>query len=312
MLTGRGPVVVAAGGLRIAGRQSGVDPADRDLELQAVSPVVVPASAPSEARTEDGFVWRRVWLAPERLVAEFPGHALVEVRDRDGAVTVDRALAADLEEHLVLDHVLPLVLARRGELVLHGAVVSRGGRAAVLTGPTGSGKSTMTAWTGQNGWEVGGDDGAVIRCTDPLTVEPTYPTVRLLPDATALLRMPPDTGTEAAGKRRLDGFASRAFRTTPAELTLVAVVNAVGADQPSQLRRLGGVTAHAALFGNTFHASLGRGPLLTGVVDRLATVATAVPVVVLDVPRGRDGLAAAEAVLRQAVGLHRDAAVADP
>ena len=311
MLTGGGPVVVAAGGLRIAGRKSGVDVAHRDLELQAVCPVTIPTSAPSEARTEDGFVWRRVWLAPDRLVADFPGHALVEVRDSDGAVTVDRELAADLEEHLVLDHVLPLVLARRGELVLHGAVVSRDGHAAVLTGPTGSGKSTLTAWVGHHGWDVGGDDGAVIHFTSPLAVEPTYPTVRLLPDATALLGMPSGAGTEAAGKRRLGELASRAFRTTPTELALVAVVNAVEADQPSRLTRLGGVAAHAALFGNTFHAELARGPLLTGVVDRLADVATAVPVVVLDVPRGRDGLAAAEAVLSQAVGLCRDVAVAD-
>ncbi|MGY1812839.1 hypothetical protein [Blastococcus sp. SYSU D00820] len=251
-----------------------------------------------ESRTADGDVWRRLWSLPDRLVVEFYGDVLFEVRDTDGGIVMGGPLASDLEQHLVLDHVLPLVLARRGEMVLHGAVVSLGERAAVLMGPTGSGKSTLTAFAGQRGWTVGGDDGAVLDLGPPLTAEPTYSTVRLLPDALGLLGMHPAEGTEVVGKRRLDGAGPEPFRLQPAPLTLVAVVHPVDADQPAALHPLRGVDAHAALFRNTFHLDLGGGRSLSAVVDRLACVADSVRIAVLDVPRGQLGLVAAERELR--------------
>ncbi len=272
---------------------------ERDLEVLDVAPVAVPAGPAVEARTADGSVWRRLWSLPDRLVVEFYGETTFEVRDRDGAVVIDREVAPDLEQHLLLDHVLPLLLARRGELVLHGAVLGDGERAAVLMGRTGSGKSTLTAYAGQRGWTVGGDDGAVLQPGPPVTVEPTYPTIRLLPDAAELLGLGADAGTEAVGKRRLDTAGPEPFRGRPTTLALVAVVQPVPADQPASLTRLRGVDAHAALFGNTFHVDLGPGVLLARVVELLARVADTVPIGLLSVPRGGAGLAAAEQVLRR-------------
>jgi hypothetical protein len=236
------------------------------------------------------------------MVVEFVGIAVAEVRTDDGSIFFDRALRPDLEQHLVLDHLLALELARRGEVVLHGAVLSTGDRAVVLMGRSGAGKSTLTTYAWQHGWTVGGDDGAVLRFGPHLQVEPIFPTIRLTPDAGALLGIPAGEGTEVVGKRRLsDAGAALPFRQEPARLWLVAVLDPAPADRSAALSRLHGVDAHAALFSGAFHADLGGGPLMRDVVGRLAVVAETTTVARLTVPRGRDGLAAAEALLRQEI-----------
>ncbi|MCH5375209.1 MAG: HprK-related kinase A [Planctomycetes bacterium] len=51
-------------------------------------------------------------------------------------------------------------------LLLHAAVVERGGRAAVLPGEAGSGKSTLCAALIQRGWRLLSDEVAVLQATD--------------------------------------------------------------------------------------------------------------------------------------------------
>ena len=140
-----------------------------------------------------------------RLIIHFVDVVSVEV-DGAGLVTFDRAIPPEVEEHLLLDHVLPLVLAQRGALVVHGGVISWRGTGAVLLGSSGHGKSTLTAFAWQHGWMVGGDDGAVLASDardDPLLPSRPIPTVRLTTDSAALLGIDVDTGSPVAGKIRL-------------------------------------------------------------------------------------------------------------
>lgn len=298
---GLAPVVAAARGLRVAQRGATARLSESDLFVEAVGPVVPPASSPQEARLLDGTLWRRLWSLPDRLVIEFVDVAVVQVTEADGAVVFDRPLPSELEQHFLLDHVLPLVLARRGELVLHGSVLSHAGRAVVLVGPSGAGKSTLTAFAAASGWTVGGDDGAVVLLGVPVRVEPTYPTIRLTLTALDLLGLQPDEGDPIVGKRRLSQGGLGPFRQEPTALGLIGILEPVAKETPAAATRLRGVAAHVELFRSTFHADLGRGPLLGLVVDALAQLADTVPVVRLAVPRGRSGLAAAEAVLRREV-----------
>ena len=267
-----------------------------------VGEVALPAVPSTDARTADLRVWRRVWALDDRLLIEFVNVAVVEVRDLDGAVVFDRELAPDMEQHLLLDHILPLVLARRGEIVLHGAVISLGGRAAVLTGQTGAGKSTTTAYCWQQGWVVGGDDGAVLRPGAPTTVEPTYSSVRLTADAVGLLGIQPASGSQVVGKCRIAGEEDGNFRQQPVELATVVMLEAVGECQPAAFTRLRGMDAHVALFSSTFHVDLGQGTTLQHTIDELARAVESCAVGRLTVPRGLAGLAAAELVLRELVG----------
>jgi hypothetical protein len=292
-----GDVVICAGGLRIVDRGAG--PVDGlALRVGEVAPVPLPASAPVEARRSDNVVWRRHWIDACRLVIEFVDVAHVEVLEDSGAVTFDRQLDPQMEEHLLFDHVLPLVLARRGGVVLHGAVISRDERGAVLMGRSGAGKSTLAAFAWQRGWMVGGDDGAVILDTDPPTVEPTYATVRLTPPSAALLGIDPASTSAVVGKMRLAGGPDQAFRQDPVDLRLIVAITPVAAGERARIEPLDPVSAHAELFASTFHAELSGNGLLASTVERLAAIVERTAVAHLIVPRGIEGLDAAEDLLR--------------
>ena len=296
-------VLDVAGGLRVAQRRSASTGAARGsfLRVGDYRTVHLPSSTAVEARTSRGEVWRRLWALPDRFVVEYVDIGAVEVLDEGGVVTFDRELPADMEQHVLLDHVLPLALARRGEVVLHGAVVSVEGRGAVLVGPSGAGKSTLTAYLWQQGWTVGGDDGAVVQLGPPPTAEATYSTVRLSLASADLLGIERTSGTEVVGKRRLEGHGRAAFRQEPVPLSLVAVVQPVPAETPASVTALRGAHAHAQLFSSTFHLDLGGGALLRGVIERLAVLAEAVTVGEVRVPRGIGGLEQVDALLRRSL-----------
>jgi hypothetical protein len=276
--------------------QRHADPlATTTLRVSGRATITPPGRAPFEARLADGRVWRRHWSEPDRLVVHFVGVVVVEVQDNSALVVFDRPLSEQMEQHLLLDHILPLVLARAGEVVLHGGVISRSDLAAVLIGSTGAGKSTLTAFAGQQGWVVGGDDGAVVTPTRPPLVEPTYTTVRLTPAGATLLGIAPETGSAVLGKMRVQ--QERPFQQKPVPLLLIALLHPVGADHAARWERVEGVEAHALLLGSTFHADFS-GSHLPQVVSALGSIVETTRVGRLVVPRGLDGLAGAEQVLR--------------
>jgi len=253
------------------------------------------------SQRSDGVVWRRHWAEADRLVIEFVDLVTVEVQDSTSLVIFDRALDPEMEQHLLFDHVLPLVLARDGNVVLHGGVISRRGLGVVLVGATGAGKSTMTAFAWQRGWTVGGDDGAVLHATDPPTVEPTYATVRLTPDSAELLGVDPMLSAAVIGKIRIAGEGSQAFTQGAVELRAIAIIEPVAAEAEARFDRLDGISAHARLFGAAFHADLAAHGSLPGMLDGLASVVETATVARLAIPRGLAGLAAAERLLRSAI-----------
>jgi hypothetical protein len=248
----------------------------------------------------DRRVWRRQWSEPTRLVIEYLDICVVEAAD-DGTVTFDREISAEMQQHLLFDHVLPLVLSRRGGVVLHGAVISREGRGVVLVGTSGAGKSTLTAFAWQQGWTVGGDDGALVEVRATTTVEPTYATVRLTPDAMDLIGLDAVDTAAVVGKRRVFDEAGRRFSQERVQLRTIAFIEPVGAGAPAELTPITGAHAHAKLFGATFHPELSGSARLPGVMRTLASVVESTTVARLSVPRGVHGLAAAERLLTKSL-----------
>lgn len=290
-------IVVCSGGLLVAQRGAQLSAEGRALQVGDVRPVSTPASRPAEARRSDNVVWRRHWLQDDRLVIEFVDLATVEV-DNAGTVVFDRTLPTEMEQHLLFDHVLPLALARDGALVLHAGLISRDGDGVVLVGASGAGKSTVTAFAGQKGWTVGGDDGAVLFATTPPTVEPTYSSVRLTPQSTDLLGFAREGTSSVLGKMRLAANGTRAFSQDPVQLSLIGIIEPAPAGAVARFERLAAIEAHAELFGSTFHADFSASRLLSAVVDGLASIVETTTVGRLSVPRGLDGLLAAERLLR--------------
>lgn len=65
-------------------------------------------------------------------------------------------------EHRLLAVAVPILLAERGELALHAAVVDIGGQAVLFCGPPGAGKSTLAAAFAAAGHGVLSEDGALL------------------------------------------------------------------------------------------------------------------------------------------------------
>ena len=290
-------VVLCSGGLYVAQRGARLSDQSPALRVASVAPVSLPDGPPVEARRTDNVVWRRHWLEPDRLVVEFVDLAIVEVARWSGAVVFDRQVAPDMEQHLLLDHVLPLVLAQRGALVVHGGLISRDEKGVVLMGASGVGKSTLTAFAWQRGWTVGGDDGVVMFATEPPMAEPTYTTVRLSPASADLLGIDRHAAPWVVGKVRIPANGGRPFRQDPVEVRLIASLEPAAAGEDARFVRLTGVDAHARLFGSTFHAELSRKQLLPAIVGDLASIVETATVGRLTVPRDLEGLSAAERLL---------------
>lgn len=112
-------------------------------------------------------------------------------------------------------------------LLIHSAVVERGGRAAILPAPPGSGKSTLCAALAHRGWRVMSDEIAIV----PL-------------DGTGLLALARPVGLKNASIDVIARFEPRACFSRPALGTAKGTVAHMGI--PSQQVRMMDVPAAAA------------------------------------------------------------------
>jgi hypothetical protein len=112
-------------------------------------------------------------------------------RVRDGREIVLQPMEGADERALRLVIVGPLLgvlLAQRGAFVLHASTVAIDGKAAAFFGPSGRGKSTLTAALTQAGHPLIADDMTVIETAgDRPVVLPGFPRLKLWPDSAAAL-----------------------------------------------------------------------------------------------------------------------------
>jgi hypothetical protein len=107
------------------------------------------------ARTDDGLV---IWC---------PGTGVYHAAPAAGVVQVEPDERYDgLLEHRLTTLVLPLLLAERGDLALHAAVIGVDGHAVAFCGASMRGKSTLAAELAARGHALLGDDSAVLTFED--------------------------------------------------------------------------------------------------------------------------------------------------
>jgi hypothetical protein len=181
-------------------------------------------------RNPRGREWMRIFRERhERLIVQIPRGAEFEVGRRVIVCRPFRGVPRRSLRHLLLDQVLPAVLARRGRLVLHASGISLNDRAVGFLGPPGAGKSTLAAALTRLGGATLADDALVLRVGDRrLLAIPTYPGLRLWPGSQALVgRWPSLRRTRVSHQHRKQRWAggSVTFADTPAPLSTLYLLS---------------------------------------------------------------------------------------
>ncbi len=116
----------------------------------------------------------------------FPDLADFLIQTRTGQVLLAPGAPEDEStiEHLLVDQLLPRLLAHRGQLILHASAVTLGGRHVLFLGQSGWGKSTLAGLLQGHGHTVHSDDCVQVRsAAGRYEALPTYPSLRLYPDS---------------------------------------------------------------------------------------------------------------------------------
>jgi hypothetical protein len=206
--------------------------------------------------------------------------------------------------HLVLDQVLPRVLAQQGRLVLHAGAVRVGQEAIAFIGETGRGKSTLTASFHAAGYRLLSDDGIVLAEAQGTTLaQPTYSSLRLWPEAVAgLFARAPDLAPMAHYSRKQRVILTDAPNNTPIPLAAIYVLApATGEDAASiSLTRMSPSEACMAIIGNSFQLDVTDRRRAMGLLTVASDIAQQLPVFSLDFPRSFECLPdVREAILGQ-------------
>src|SRR5512146_482892 len=126
---------------------------------------------PSHRRSDDpNEPWAIEWWFEPGHAVEFPGRAIFEY-DRQRAILVkDEVGDPEHIAHLLVDHVVPRIVALRGDLMLHASgAVGPSGRAYLFLGQAGAGKSTIATQLALRRWALLDDDGVRVVARDGRT-----------------------------------------------------------------------------------------------------------------------------------------------
>jgi hypothetical protein len=200
--------------------------------------------------------------------------------------------------HLLLDQVLPRVVAQRGRPVLHASAVAVAGAAVAFAGPTGAGKSTLASWFHRQGCPLLTDDALVLETGQGDTrIIGSYSGSRLWDDSPAL---EPGVSAQAgpvahySDKLRVPG-AGGGGQNLPLALLLIVTPGKPGACAHPGFTPLNGAAALMAMVENSFLLDIddpGGGSARLGLLGRV--VESGLRVFRLDYPHHPDAL---EAVL---------------
>jgi energy-coupling factor transporter ATP-binding protein EcfA2 len=173
----------------------------------------------------------------------------IDAHGREVLVAAPDAEAAAMRLFLP-STVLTALSLKRGYLPLHASAVRIGDAAVAFTGPSGAGKSTLAAALMRRGYPVITDDVAVLQRQPQgdIRIWPTFPYLKLRPDALAQLRMPPQgRDLDAAALEKYFVSVGDTFPQMPIRLAAVYHLQWTDA-RDSSIEPLRGTVAVRAIF----------------------------------------------------------------
>ncbi len=260
--------------------------------------VTAPATWHRSWQARDGAITHRVARQDGGHIIELANHITCAVNEALDQIVVDSEHAdADLARPLV-HHVLPLVFAHRGALVLHASAVAIDGAAVALFGRSTAGKSTMAAALTRDGATLLSDDGLWIddSANGAPTCRGTYRGVwlaRASCDALGLPYAPPQPGGKSLALR--DHATSE-----PLPLRAIIWLDESDTDQDVAIetRRMTAADLYFALYDHLFQLDPADRTRARSVFERLTDLATTVPAWRLEAPYEFDQIAGACALVQ--------------
>jgi len=252
--------------------------------------------------------WQHIWRDPHGAVSltaarresgyllRFPDTADFLVDAESWTVCVCPAVDAgdDTLEHLLLDQVLPRLLAHGGALALHASAVLVEDRAVLFVGESGRGKSTLAALLDREGHELLSDDCVLLRCDAAgVRAVPTYTSLRLHGEVADRVcsDLSTDEPRQGWGKRRVR--TGGPFRSGGAPVAAIYLLNEAGARAAAPaLEPCRPADACVALMRNAFTLDPVDRRQLRERLDRASAAARSVPVCGLAFPHDFDSAGA--------------------
>jgi hypothetical protein len=194
--------------------------------------------------TDDHAPVRYISTDDTRLIVHSPGSvAIVDASRRESLAYVTTSLAADRDHFrvAVLEAITFALLACFDRHPIHAAAIAQNGRAVLLAGPSGTGKSTLAYLAHTAGIDILSDDRVWIQLEPALQIWGGPTRVRLLEDATTHFPELLDSFAQSrSGAREKIAFATIANGTSSVSSAQSAVVCILARDHKVALERITG------------------------------------------------------------------------
>jgi hypothetical protein len=192
----------------------------------------------------------------------FPGRASFHI-DPGGVISClpDDGGTDELIRQLLLNQVLPRVLAHTGALVLHASAVTLpNGKTVAFLGESGHGKSTLASYCHQQGAQIIDDDCILLRSENQrISITGGVPTIRLYPDSLRALDHNPAgfvPYVEYSDKQQMclpEGYTPGSEPRALDALFLLAVPGEVPARDEVRIEPAAGQVAMMAILSSAFN-----------------------------------------------------------
>ncbi len=258
----------------------------------------------------DGSTWLQIGRQHRDYLLRFPDMAdfLVETESATIYVYAGSKSSPETLRHLLLDQVLPLVIASAGKLLLHASAVLVPGGIAVFMGESGKGKSTLAASFCEAGYPLVTDDCLLIEQRDDgFCGLCSYPGLRLWEDSAYTLF--PDEIPEFkkvahySEKLRVSRTAEYlGTRTDSAPIGKIYLLDPDDTAKDVTLHRISGARTVVSILQYVFHLDVKDPDSLRVQFDWLSRLAKARPVYRLCFPRGYEYLFSIRNVVLEHMG----------